>query len=98
MRYDEPGPGKLQLEARAYREGLMTETQWLACNDPWLMLDQLNRKVGDRKLRLLAAAVYRRLRTQMDEPVAPDFSIVQVVEQYADHRGTLSELREAYDS
>jgi hypothetical protein len=39
----------------------MTEAEWLACDDPEKMLDFLNGKVTERKLRLLACACCRRI-------------------------------------
>jgi hypothetical protein len=39
----------------------MTEADWLACTEPYLMLDFLGGKAGQRKWRLFAAACCRRL-------------------------------------
>ena len=38
----------------------MTEAEWLACNDPRLMLAFVIHKGSERKLRLLACAAIRR--------------------------------------
>src|SRR6266540_3083970 len=39
----------------------MTETEWLACDDPARMLGFLRRKTSDRKLRLFACGCCRQL-------------------------------------
>jgi hypothetical protein len=38
----------------------MTETEWLACNDPYKMLDFLPKKASGRKLRLFACECCRQ--------------------------------------
>jgi hypothetical protein len=46
----------------------MTETEWLACTDPMQMLEFLRGKVSERKLRLFAAAGFRRLVGLLPDP------------------------------
>src|SRR5437899_791620 len=41
------------------REGSMTEAEWLACIDPAKMLDFLESKTSERRLRLYACALDR---------------------------------------
>jgi len=42
----------------------MTEAEWLACNDPAMMLDCLRGKASGRKLRLFACACVQRMHRQ----------------------------------
>jgi hypothetical protein len=60
----------------------MTEAQWLQCEVPKLMLDAIASKATERKLRLFAAACWRRApRSCTDDGCA---RAVEVAEQYAD--------------
>jgi hypothetical protein len=63
------------------RDDAMTETEWLACNDPGLMLEFLKGKASDRKLRLFACAYSRTVRDS-EHLLGP--STVAVAERYAD--------------
>jgi hypothetical protein len=40
----------------------MTDAEWLACNDPGKMLQFVQGKASERKLRLFAVACVRRVR------------------------------------
>jgi hypothetical protein len=43
------------------RSGVMTEAEWSACTEPTSMLDFLEDKASERKLRLLACAIVRHV-------------------------------------
>src|SRR4051812_20797845 len=77
----------------------MNETDWLACKDPRPMLEFLNERATDRKLRLIACAIVRDApfagngRTIWD--LLPEFTwfgtptlncqtVVESAERYAD--------------
>jgi hypothetical protein len=60
----------------------MTDAQWRQCEVPKLMLDAIASKATERKLRLFAAACWRRVpRISTDTGCA---RAVEVAEQYAD--------------
>lgn len=45
----------------------MTETEWLACNDPKEMLVVLSEKASKRQLRLIGCACCRRIWKRMSD-------------------------------
>ena len=60
----------------------MTETEWLACTDPEPMLDYLQGKASDRKMRLFAVACCRRIWAHIPESCNRD--AVGAVEDFLD--------------
>lgn len=60
----------------------MTEDDWLTCGNPDEMLDYLDGKVSDRKLRLFACACCRRVWRLLSVPACR--RAVEVAEQFAD--------------
>jgi hypothetical protein len=73
----------------------MTEAEWVSCNDPKLMLGFLhdNGRVGERKLRLFAAACCRRIWHLLED--GRSRTAVEVVERYADGEVGIAALRAA---
>jgi hypothetical protein len=73
----------------------MTEAQWLQCEVPGLMLNAVASEASERKLRLFAAACWRRVpRVGTDAGCA---RAVAVAEQYADwlvHDDVLDQARQ----
>lgn len=68
----------------------MTETEWFASTEPGRMLDFLQVKASDRKLRLFASACCRRVWHQLDGDVLRP--AVEVIERYAEGLATTDEL------
>src|SRR4051794_18490005 len=79
----------------------MTEAEWLACTDPYSMLEFLGDQAWDRKRRLFAVACCRRIwhviphecarREQSPEPY---YQALEAAERYADGRETKEEVGE----
>jgi hypothetical protein len=71
----------------------MTETEWLAFPDPTPMLEFLQSKASDRKLRLFACACCRRVWH-----LIPPYHrrTVEVAESFSDGLATWVELNESY--
>lgn len=65
----------------------VNEAEWLACTDPWEMLEFLERRASDRKLRLFAVACCRRAWPLSSDPRHRE--AVEADERAAD--GSLSE-------
>ena len=68
----------------------MTEAEWLACVDPQKMLEILQGKASDRKLRLFAVACCRRVPHLTAEP--PLQEAIRVSERYAEGLCSLEEV------
>jgi hypothetical protein len=68
----------------------MTEAEWLACTNPRPMLDCLQGKGSDRKLRLFACACCQRTWHLLKEPCLQ--LAIRVAEQFADSHATVEEL------
>jgi hypothetical protein len=66
----------------------MTEEEWLACPDPWPMLEFLRGKADKRKFLLFACACERRLWNQPD----CEREKVEVTERFADGKATAADV------
>lgn len=76
----------------AHIVGLMTESVWNDCQDPEEMLEFLQGKTSDRKLRLFACACSRVSWRLLDEPGR---RALETSERYADGLANLDELKAA---
>jgi hypothetical protein len=75
----------------------MTESEWLACEDPEPMLGFLRGRASDRKLRLFAVACCRRIWHLMADDRSR--TAVEVAERYSDGLATYEQLTDAsYDA
>lgn len=70
----------------------MTESEWLACQDPTPMFEFLAGKVSDRKLRLFACVCCRTVWSSIP---AVFQEAIRVAEEHADCRSTSVELGRA---
>jgi hypothetical protein len=68
----------------------MTEAEWLACADPQKMLEFLEDRASDRKLRLFGCACTRQVWDLLTEDCFRD--AVEVAERFADGRASGKEL------
>ncbi len=74
----------------------MTETDWLECTDPAIMIRYLSRGTRDRKLWLFAVASCRRIWQLLVDQRSRD--AVSTVEDFIDGRASASLLTEAKNS
>jgi hypothetical protein len=72
----------------------VTETEWLACADPRLLLSFLYGRLSPRKLRLFACACCGPLWERVTETSC--WSAVEVALRFADGRATAEELKAAH--
>jgi hypothetical protein len=71
----------------------MTEDEWLACNDPHLMLQFLRGKASSRKMRLFTVACCKRIWPLL--PDARSRKAVEVAAEFADGLLSINDLHEA---
>ncbi|HMF18811.1 MAG TPA: hypothetical protein VKE98_16515, partial [Gemmataceae bacterium] len=70
----------------------MTETEWLCCDDPVLMLNEMESRTSDRKLRLLAVACHRRILHLLSDQT-DCCKTLEFAERFADGLASRNELR-----
>jgi hypothetical protein len=71
----------------------MTESEWLTCDDPQAMLEQVRQTASQRKLRWFACACVRSVWHHLLDESSQ--RAVEVSERYADGNATASELADA---
>jgi hypothetical protein len=71
----------------------MIEDEWLVCTQPKPMLEFMQSKASDRKLRLFAVACCRRIWSLLRDNNHQ--KAVEVAERYADGKATLLQLQQA---
>src|SRR3990170_4699962 len=69
----------------------MTEEEWLACDDPGMMLDVLQGKASHRKLRLFACDCCRRMWRLLGDQRTR--RAIEVSEDFADGLASEGDLR-----
>jgi hypothetical protein len=69
----------------------MTESEWLACNDPMQMLYRLGDQLSERKRWLFACACCRAVRPFAQQPRY--LQALETVEQFADGQASEAEVR-----
>jgi hypothetical protein len=68
----------------------MSDTEWLASDSPMLMLQALQGRVSERKLRLFGVACCRRFWDQMWHERSR--RMIELIERFADGRATAEEI------
>jgi hypothetical protein len=74
----------------------MTEEEWLASTDPFVMLPWVLSKLSDRRVRLLACAACRRIQHWLKD--APIKNALEVAERFAEGGSTPAELESAHQA
>jgi len=82
---------QIHLPTVLTRGELMNDAKWLQCNSPMPMLDFLQGRISDRKLRLFAVACCRPYWHLLD---ARKRRAIEILERYADGGSTDKEVRE----
>jgi hypothetical protein len=87
------GRGERAAKGQGAGGSVVTEEEWLTCNDPQAMIQFLRVKGKKRKLALFGVACCRRIsRLCQDERSA---LAIDVAERYADRQARIDELRMA---
>ena len=73
----------------------MTEAEWLACEDPELMMEHLRGRVSDRKLQLFVVASFRLFLADALDPT-PRASLWEAAESFADGESDRAALRRVW--